>query len=53
MMGKLIYNCQTNFMPDRQIFDGFILINELLYFAKRKGKQCMMLKVDFKKSLRM
>jgi len=50
VIGKLISDCQTAFVPGRQILDGVLVINELIDLAKRKRKECLLLKVDFEKA---
>lgn len=47
VIGKLISNNQEAFVPGRQILDRVLVINKILYFAKRNKKECMVFKVDF------
>lgn len=47
VIGKLISKSQTTFIPGRQILDGVVVTNELLDYAKRKKKSCLLFKVDF------
>jgi len=47
VIGKLISDCQTAFVPGRQILDGVLVINELIDLAR---KECLLLKVDFEKT---
>lgn len=32
------------------MLDGVFLINEVMYFARRRKKDCMLFKVDFEKA---
>ncbi|PNX58895.1 BTB/POZ domain-containing protein, partial [Trifolium pratense] len=50
MMGKLISNCQTAFIPGRQILDGVVVLNEIIDLAKRRKDCCLFFKVDFKRA---
>ncbi|PNX93422.1 cysteine-rich receptor-like protein kinase, partial [Trifolium pratense] len=50
VMGKLISECQTAFLPNRQILDGVLVVNELIDLAKRRKDKCLMLKVDFERA---
>lgn len=47
---KLISNSQTTFLPMRLMVDVVLVINELVDFAKRHKKSCMLVKVDFEKA---
>lgn len=49
-MEKLISSFQSAFLSNRKMFDGVLVINELMKFSKRFKKSCSMVKVDFKKS---
>ncbi|CAJ2656345.1 unnamed protein product [Trifolium pratense] len=50
VIGKLISDCQTTFVPNRQILDGVLVVNELIDFAKRRKDNCLLLKVDFERA---
>ncbi|CAL5191793.1 unnamed protein product [Lathyrus oleraceus] len=50
VIGKLVSPFQTAFIEGRQLFDGVVVLNEILDFAKRKRRKCMVLKVDFEKA---
>jgi exonuclease III len=50
VLGKLISKIQTAFLPDRQILDGVLVVNELLDLAKRRKDNCLMFKVDFERA---
>lgn len=47
VIDKLISKTQTTFIPGRQVLDGILVTNEIIDFAKRKKKECLLLKVDF------
>jgi hypothetical protein len=50
VIGKLISKVQSAFVPNRQILDGVLVINELLDLAKRRKDKCLMFKVDFERA---
>ncbi|XP_058732732.1 uncharacterized protein LOC131604303 [Vicia villosa] len=50
VVGKLVSQTQTAFIPGRQIQDGVLVLNEVLDYAKRFKRKCMVLKVDFEKA---
>ncbi|CAJ2672027.1 unnamed protein product [Trifolium pratense] len=50
VMGKLISPCQSAFLPNRQILDGVVVLNEIIDLAKRRKDSCMLFKVDFEKA---
>ncbi|XP_058726321.1 secreted RxLR effector protein 78-like [Vicia villosa] len=47
VVDKLVYINQTSFVPGRSMMDGVLLVNEILDWAKKKKKGCLLLKVDF------
>lgn len=47
VMSSIIYVNQTTFVKGRNILDGVVVLNEVLAYAKRGGKPCMIFKVDF------
>lgn len=49
-MEKLISSFQSTFLSNRNMFDGVLVINELMKISKRFKKSCLMVKVDFKNS---
>ncbi|KAJ9543814.1 hypothetical protein OSB04_023521 [Centaurea solstitialis] len=49
-MFKLISINQSAFIKGRQIVDGILIANEITNFAKKKGLNLMMFKVDFEKA---
>lgn len=50
VMGKLISNHQSAFLPGRNIIDGVIVLNAIVDLAKRRKDRCLLLKVDFEKA---
>ncbi|XP_058775361.1 uncharacterized protein LOC131649626 [Vicia villosa] len=50
VLGKLISTCQSAFLPNRNMLDGVLVLNESLDFAERFNKRCMMVKVGFEKA---
>lgn len=50
MVGKVISHSQTAFVPARQIFNGVVVVNELIDYAKRAKKECLIFKVDSEKA---
>jgi hypothetical protein len=47
VLGKLISTCQSAFLPNRQILDGVVVLNELIDLARRRKDECLLFKVDF------
>lgn len=50
VLGGVISTCQSAFLPNRQILDGVVVVNEVVDLAKRANKSCFVLKVDFEKA---
>ncbi|XP_045820252.1 uncharacterized protein LOC123913525 [Trifolium pratense] len=50
MLGKLISNCQSAFLPQRQILDEVVVLNEIIDLAKRRKDDCILFKVDFERA---
>ncbi|MCH80924.1 LINE-1 reverse transcriptase like [Trifolium medium] len=50
ILGKLISNCQSAFLPHRQILDGVLVLNEILDLTKRRKDECFLFKVDFERA---
>jgi hypothetical protein len=50
VLGKLISNVQSAFIPNRQILDGVLVVNELIDLAKRRKDKCLLFKVDFERA---
>jgi hypothetical protein len=46
----LIPNTQSAFIKGRQLVDGVVVVNEVIDYAKKVGKECLILKVDFEKA---
>ncbi|XP_058742219.1 uncharacterized protein LOC131614676 [Vicia villosa] len=43
---KLVSSSQTTFIEGRQMVDGVLVLNEVLDYAKRFKKECLVVKVD-------
>ncbi|MCH82218.1 LINE-1 reverse transcriptase like, partial [Trifolium medium] len=50
VVGDLIPKTQSAFLKGRQLVDGVVVVNEVIDFAKRARKECLILKVDFEKA---
>ncbi|GAU32181.1 hypothetical protein TSUD_68520 [Trifolium subterraneum] len=50
VMGKLISKVQSAFLPNRQILDGVLAVNQLIDLAKRRKDHCLFFKVDFERT---
>ncbi|CAJ2628008.1 unnamed protein product [Trifolium pratense] len=50
VLGNLISECQSAFLPNRQILDGVLVVNKLIDLAKRRKDNCLLLKVDFERA---
>nr|GFD09454.1 RNA-directed DNA polymerase, eukaryota, reverse transcriptase zinc-binding domain protein [Tanacetum cinerariifolium] len=50
VLDYLISEVQSDFFPNRQIFDGPFIINDVLSWYKHKRHQAMVFKVDFAKA---
>jgi hypothetical protein len=50
VLGDLISNTQSVFLKGRQLVDGVVVVNEVIDSAKKYGKKCLILKVDFEKA---
>jgi hypothetical protein len=50
VMDFLIPNTQSAFVRGRQLVEGVVVVNEVVDFAKKSGKQCLIFKVDFEKA---
>jgi hypothetical protein len=46
-MHLLIASNQSAFIKGRSLVDSVLVVNEVVNFAKRVGKECLILKVDF------
>jgi hypothetical protein len=50
VIGDLIPNTQSAFLKGRQLVIGVVVVNEVVDYAKKSGKQCLIFKVDFEKA---
>ncbi|GAU20609.1 hypothetical protein TSUD_33450 [Trifolium subterraneum] len=50
VLGNLISNCQSAFLPQRQILDGVVVLNEIIDLANRRKDECLLFKVDFERA---
>lgn len=48
--GKLVSPKQSIFISGRNILDGMLMVNETIDLAKREGRKCLALKIDFEKA---
>ncbi|PNX62264.1 non-LTR retroelement reverse transcriptase-like protein, partial [Trifolium pratense] len=44
VIGPLIPNSQTAFLKGRQLVEGVVVVNEVIDYAKKTGKECLILK---------
>ncbi|MCI32819.1 RNA-directed DNA polymerase (Reverse transcriptase), partial [Trifolium medium] len=49
-MDSIIATNQSAFIKGRSLVDGVVVLNEVVDFAKRSNKECLILKVDFEKA---
>jgi hypothetical protein len=50
MMNSIISRNQSTIIKSRSLVDGVVAVNEVVDFAKRTKKECVILKVNFKKA---
>jgi hypothetical protein len=50
VVGELIPSTQSAFLKGRQLVDGVVVVNEVIDFAKKSGRECLILKVYFEKA---
>ncbi|PNY14141.1 cysteine-rich receptor-like protein kinase [Trifolium pratense] len=50
VIGDLIPKTQSAFLKGRQLVEGVVVVNEVIDFAKKAGKKCLIFKVDFEKA---
>ncbi|GAU36827.1 hypothetical protein TSUD_320640 [Trifolium subterraneum] len=50
VIGELIPKTQSAFLKGRQLVECVVVVNEVIDFAKKAGKECLIFKVDFEKA---
>jgi hypothetical protein len=50
VIGVLIPKTQSAFLKGRQLVEGVVVMNEVVDYAKKAGKECLIMKVDFEKA---
>jgi hypothetical protein len=50
VIGPLVAKSQTAFLKGRQLVEGVVVVNEVIDYAKKSGKECLIFKVDFEKA---
>jgi hypothetical protein len=50
IFSPLVSKSQSAFLKGRQLVEGVVVVNEVIDYAKKSGKECMILKVDFEKA---
>jgi hypothetical protein len=50
VLGAVIPNTQSTFLKGRQLVDGVVVVNEVIDYAKKFHKECLIFKVDFEKA---
>jgi len=50
VMNSIISSSQSAFLKGRHLVDGVLVVNELVYYAKKVKKECLIFKVDFEKA---
>ncbi|XP_058764508.1 uncharacterized protein LOC131637959 [Vicia villosa] len=50
ILGTIVSPCQSAFVPGRQMLEGVVVANEVVDFARKEGKDCLLFKVDFEKA---
>lgn len=50
VIGKLVVYSQMAYIEGRQMLDGVLVLNEILNFAERLRRKCLVVKNDFKKA---
>jgi hypothetical protein len=50
VLGELIPKTQSAFLKGRQLVEGVVVVNEVIDFAKKARKNCLIFKVDFEKA---
>jgi hypothetical protein len=49
-MDAIVEPTQSAFIKGRNLVDGVVVINEVVDLARRNGRSCLILKVDFEKA---
>jgi hypothetical protein len=49
-MGSIIASSQSAFIKGRQLMDGVVVMNEIIDYARRAKKECLIFKIDFSKA---
>jgi hypothetical protein len=50
VIGALIPKTQSAFLKGRQLVEGVVVVNEVIDYARKVGKDCLIVKVDFEKA---
>jgi hypothetical protein len=50
VMNPIVVSTQSAFIKGRGLVDGVVVVNEVVDLAKKVGKECLILKVDFEKA---
>ncbi|KAK2366633.1 hypothetical protein QL285_079994 [Trifolium repens] len=50
VMDSVVATTQSAFVKGRNLVDGVMVLNEVLDLAKKMGRACLVLKVDFEKA---
>jgi hypothetical protein len=50
VMDSVVASTQSAFVKGRNLVDGVMVVNEVIDFAKKSGRACFVLKVDFEKA---
>ncbi|XP_058751483.1 uncharacterized protein LOC131624543 [Vicia villosa] len=50
VLNSIISPCQSAFVPGRQLLDGVVVANEVVDYARKEYKNCVLFKVDFEKA---
>jgi len=50
VMNSIISQSQSAFLKGRNLVDGVVVVNEIVDFARKMKRQCLILKVDFEKA---
>ncbi|XP_058784579.1 uncharacterized protein LOC131659399 [Vicia villosa] len=50
VLNSIISPCQTAFVSERQLLDMGLVANEVVDFAHKEGRNCLLFKVDFEKA---